>query len=107
LTNISSAFDLARGDLWQYFLSQISGEMIKVPEHLQFPISEFRTLPHSLPLALIFMFGIFPFISFMIIVLIPLVVLSRERSLQNFLLKIMLAQLLIESLKVEAIRLPQ
>jgi hypothetical protein len=107
LTNISSAFDLARGDLWQYFLSQISGEMIKVPEHLQFPISEFGTLPHSLPLALIFMFGIFPFISFMIIVLIPLVVLSRERSLQNFLLKIMLAQLLIESLKVEAIRLPQ
>lgn len=107
LNNISSAFNSARGELWQYFISQISGEMIKIPEHLQFPISEFGALPHSLPLALVFMLGIFPFISFMIIVLIPLVVLSRERSLQNFLLKILLAQLLLESLKVEAIRLPQ
>ena len=107
INNFPAAFASDRGDLWQFFLNQIGNELIKIPNYLQFPVSAYGTLPHSLPITLIFMFGLIPFISFLIVVLFPLVILSWRGSLNEFLLKLMLTQLLLESLKVEATRLPQ
>lgn len=107
LGNIALAFDSDRGNLWKHFLDLMPQELIKIPKYLQFPLSEFGTLPHSLPLALVIMFGIFPTIAFLILAVFPLKILSWNGSLQDYLMNLMLSQILLESLKVEAIRLPQ
>lgn len=105
--NISHAFNTDRGDTWEFFLSQIKSEFIKIPEHIQFPVSLYGTLPHSLPITLIFMFGLIPFICFYAVALAPIFILSWRSSLDEFILKLLLSQILLESLKVEATRLPQ
>jgi hypothetical protein len=107
LSNVSDAFGADRGNLWQFFLGQIGGELIKIPEYLQFPVSFYGAMPHSLPITLIFMFGLIPFIAFYTVAVIPIFLLSWRTSLDEFILKLMLTQILIESLKVEATRLPQ
>lgn len=105
--NLSHAFSTDRGDTWQFFLSQINAEFIKIPEHIQFPVYLYGTLPHSLPITLIFMFGLIPFICFYAVALAPFFILSWRSSLDEFILKLMLSQILFESIKVEATRLPQ
>ena len=107
LSNVSVAFGEDRGNLWQFFLGQIGGELIKIPQYLQFPVSIYGAMPHSLPITLIFMFGLIPFIAFYTVAVIPIFLLSWRTSLDEFILKLMLTQILIESLKVEATRLPQ
>lgn len=107
VSNVSVAFNSDRGSLWQFFLGQIGDEFIKIPEYLQFPVASYGAMPHSLPITLIFMFGLIPFISFYTVALIPIFLLSWRGSLDEFILKLMLTQLLLESLKVEATRLPQ
>jgi len=105
--NVSVAFNADRGNLWQFFLSQIGSELIKIPEYVQFPVSFYGAMPHSLPITLIYMFGLIPFIAFCTVAILPIFLLSWRTSLDEFILKLMLTQILIESLKVEATRLPQ
>jgi hypothetical protein len=105
-TNLYDTLWQSRLSLWQGFIHQIPENLFKIPRYLSFPINIYGSLPHSLYLSLLFMFGIIPAILIITLMFLPIFHLKSSDSLQ-FTYMIMLLFVMLDNSKVEVIRSPQ
>ena len=107
VSNPASNLITDRLSLWSTFLSNLPSQLFKIPQYVSFPVSTYGEIPHSLPLSLIFMFGVIPTFFIYTLFFMPLFALWRKPNSEYFILFVAILFLFADEFKIEAIRLPQ